>query len=562
MSAAPLTPPSRWLYGPLPDLLIGCGLWYALAFVALAFAGAEIRAGGAAVLMPFLVLAFGTPHYGATLLRVYQRREDRRAYAIFAIYASALIAAGFVAGVYDVAIGSFILTIYLTWSPWHYTGQNYGLAVMFLRRRGVAVTPGVKRLVYAAFGLSYALVFLALHSGTEASDYSPVVAYDPATYRFVSLGLPAGLAGPLFAAVGLAYLGSVAGALALLVRRAPLRDLAPSLCLLAVQALWFSIPLALRRWDLTPGIEPWNDAFGSYYFTWIAVGHSVQYLWVTSYYAKAGPAWRGQVSYFAKVMLAGAVIWTVPALVFAPGTLGRLPFDSGLALLVAAAVNIHHFVLDGAIWKLRDGRIARILVRSRAAESAPAGRPARGERWAGHLVYAAGIGCFLVMFAAKWERESLLQGLRARDVERVERALERMAWIGRESPRARLLQADLLRDRGRLAAAANAYRRSIELHPSKRAWVALGGVLAKQSRWEQAARAFEAALDLDPEQDMVLHELGLARLQLDQPDRARAAFARAAEIAPDRSIHTVLLERAEAAIRAREAAVAGAAPAT
>jgi tetratricopeptide (TPR) repeat protein len=41
-------------------------------------------------------------------------------------------------------------------------------------------------------------------------------------------------------------------------------------------------------------------------------------------------------------------------------------------LLFTALVNIHHFLLDGAIWKLRDGRIAALLVNSRAQISAGA----------------------------------------------------------------------------------------------------------------------------------------------------------------------------------------------
>ena len=39
---------------------------------------------------------------------------------------------------------------------------------------------------------------------------------------------------------------------------------------------------------------------------------------------------------------------------------------SPLAFLIfTALVNIHHFILDGAIWKLRDGRIATLLLNSR-----------------------------------------------------------------------------------------------------------------------------------------------------------------------------------------------------
>ncbi len=127
----------RWLYGPASDLLFGCGVWYLLALVAFVIADPAIRTGGGADILPFLVLVFSTPHYGATLLRVYERREDRRAYTYFAVHASLVIAAIFAVGVHHGFVGSLILTVYFTWSPWHYTGQNYGIAVMFLRRRGI-----------------------------------------------------------------------------------------------------------------------------------------------------------------------------------------------------------------------------------------------------------------------------------------------------------------------------------------------------------------------------------------------------------------------------------------
>ena len=61
-----------WLFGPLPDLLIGCGLLYALALPVFFAYGSEIRARQADALIPMLVLLVSLPHYGATLLRVYE----------------------------------------------------------------------------------------------------------------------------------------------------------------------------------------------------------------------------------------------------------------------------------------------------------------------------------------------------------------------------------------------------------------------------------------------------------------------------------------------------------
>ena len=78
MATAITAPSGRWIYGPVRDLLFGCGLWYAIALGIFAIAGSEIRSGGGMALMPFIVLVFSTPHYGATLLRVYEQRDDRR----------------------------------------------------------------------------------------------------------------------------------------------------------------------------------------------------------------------------------------------------------------------------------------------------------------------------------------------------------------------------------------------------------------------------------------------------------------------------------------------------
>ena len=70
--------PIPWLFGPWPDLLLGCGLLYALGFGVFLLVGPEIRSAQPHLLFPLLILALGVPHYGATLLRVYERRRERR----------------------------------------------------------------------------------------------------------------------------------------------------------------------------------------------------------------------------------------------------------------------------------------------------------------------------------------------------------------------------------------------------------------------------------------------------------------------------------------------------
>src|SRR6202521_4737024 len=99
--------------------------------------------------------------------------------------------------------------------------------------------------------------------------------------------------------------------------------------------------------------------------------HSSQYLWITSYYArreaggKGASGWR-PFAYFA-VLVAGGIALFVPG----PWLASRLfHYDFGASFLIfTALVNIHHFMLDGAIWKLRDSRIAVLLLNSRVRVS-------------------------------------------------------------------------------------------------------------------------------------------------------------------------------------------------
>ena len=48
-----------------------------------------------------------------------------------------------------------VFTLYLTWSPWHYSGQNYGILLMFARRAGAQPSTLQRRALYTAFLLSY-----------------------------------------------------------------------------------------------------------------------------------------------------------------------------------------------------------------------------------------------------------------------------------------------------------------------------------------------------------------------------------------------------------------------
>jgi hypothetical protein len=519
--------PRRWLFGPWPDLLFGCGFLYVAVVLAFVLWGPTLRAEQAATTFPLLILAASLPHYGATLLRVYERRDDRRLYRGVALWGSLLLLAGFVAALFEPLLGSLLATLYLTWSPWHYSRQNYGIGLMFLRRRGVDPGDAAKRWLHRSFLFSTALVALSMNSGARGPDG---ITPQGADIHFLSLGIPFQVAGPLALALAAAYL--VASGIAfwrLRARSARLADLGPLGAIVLVQALWFSIPLGLPLLGVRLAVDPLRPDLRGYYFTWIAVGHAVQYLWITAYYARASTGFAGYGAWFGKTLVAGTAAWVVPVVLFAPAVRGSLSFDSGLELLVASMVNLHHFVLDGAIWKLRAAPVARVLVddqRDAAPVAALARAWPRRLLW-GTLALAVGIRVFWI-----WNHEVVFRNAVARkDWASASAVWDRLGWLGYEDSTGRL-QVALALERDDPVSAAEEYRRSAELRPSVAALAGLAISLSRLGRLPDARDAYDRALALAPDDPILLSGAGTVALQLGDLPRAKTLLARADQIRP------------------------------
>lgn len=524
---------ATWLYGPTIDLLLGAGVAYLVAVPLLVVLDHRGLMGSWPVTTTALLSLFvAGPHYGATILRVYDRREDRQHYALFAIWATAVLAGLFVVGLHHILVGSILVTLYLTWSPWHFSGQNYGLSLMFLRRRGVQVDARTRRFLSASFVLSFVLSFLILHSAATTLT-GPMSS--ESVFQFRSLGIPKEATRLAIRLTALAYVFTLAGAGLLLLRRARPVELLPVACLVLTQALWFALPAAL---PIVAGVRLDGPAFAA---LWLSAAHSAQYLWVTSFYAsqqareQAGPRGTDRKlalpTWWVRAQLAGSAVTLFPALVFAPRLLGTVPWDNGLALLLVSVVNIHHFVLDGAVWKLRDKRVARLLFRDARPASEPVTAPASRVAWGRSIVAAIGVVSLAVGLLDVWESEVVIQRA-GEDIERIVRSSRRLAWIGRDSPSVHNRIAQFRASQDRLDDAIAEYQRSLALHPTLQAWLGLGVVHASRGQWREASEAYRAALALNPDDLTALLRSGRAWIALGRPDLARRDLVRARAKAP------------------------------
>jgi hypothetical protein len=410
---------------------------------------------------------------------------------------------------------------------------------MFLRRGGVALEPQLKRWVYTSFLLSYALVFLILHTADATANDLPS-GYGEVSARFHPLGIPAGfsaVAAPLLLAANIAALARAAFGL----RGASRRALLPAALLAVSQVLWFSLPYGLSALGISVASEALRFDMRTHYFLWIAAAHSTQYLWVTAYYARQSGGWRGQLPQYAKVLAAGAAVWTIPALLFGTQSGGPLAFDAGLGALIAAAVNIHHFILDGAIWKLR-GPIAQVLIRSDAVADEAGPRSV----WPRRLVWAGCCAALAVSLGVVAVEQRVRSALESKDFAAVSAGVERLERVGRESGSLQLAFGSALLGERRVAEAREHFRRGQELLPNATGELLLASTYEREGDWQRAGDLYEAALNKrlsETERTIALTRAGNAWRQLGDKQRALARLEEALARDPSNAGLEALVEQ-------------------
>jgi hypothetical protein len=543
MAATTTAPSNKWLQGPVSDVVLGGGLLYIPILLLLFAAGPNPRESMPFLLVPLLLLIGGNAHVGATLLRLYERPEDRRAYSFFTIYVTIAIAILCSTSFFVPGMGSFIITFYLTIVPWHFTGQNYGVALVLLHRQGVEIDAGTKRVIHLAFVLPFVLWILALHGAEPAAvEYAPLSA-SGTHFQFISVGIPAMIQGPAVMITILAYLWVLGECFLRMRRIGTARQLLPGVTVFLSQGLWFTAPVVAKVLVAPENLGPFAPSAASFTFIWISLIHGVQYLWMTAYYVKKERPGTKTVPFLARSLLMGTALYGIPVVLLAPALAGRVTFDGGLQLMLAAALNIHHIVLDSAIWKLRNARIAKILIRGADASAPVTAR--RRVPWIRAAVLASGVVGVVFTLWGEAERRYGIQVASARgDVERMETAVRRMRWMGRDNPHTRTQLGFMLGERGDEAGALAEFERSIALEPNATAWTNIGALRERSGDIEAALVAYDSALALDPDDVAALHYAGRVLLLTGRPERARPLLERAASLAPDRIDIRDMLEEA------------------
>jgi tetratricopeptide (TPR) repeat protein len=509
-----------WVYNSWLDMIVGCGAWSA-PLLLLAYFSVASNTLQWSIAFYGLALFLNYPHYMATVYRAYHRSEDFHKYRVFTVHITLLLLVTAVVSHFWFRALPLLFTLYVTWSPWHYSGQNYGILMMFARRAGAQPTSPERRALYAAFLLSYAILFVNFHTGPST---------DP---LFLSLNLPGVVSSQLLIVLAIAFVACSAYGLSRLIGQAGWRAMVPSLTLFSTQFLWFLLPTVLSLGD---GFHVPQSRYSTGV---LAVMHSAQYLWITSYYARreanaeGHQSWR-PLAYFA-VLVAGGIA------LFVPGpwiTSHVFHFDFTRSFLIfTALVNLHHFILDGAIWKLRDGRIASLLLNSQARLSDAATDAGNGLlaslRWlVGSSAGARSLRVATAVALLAWGTVDQVRyyfALHGDNLADLQRAAALASYD--TTLQMRLARKEL--DAGQPDQAIFAWKRAMQANPVDPApRNALLQYLTSEKRFGEAYDVTRAAMQRTPRDPQLLVNNGILAMQLGHADEALASWQKAVAADP------------------------------
>jgi hypothetical protein len=293
----------------------------------------------------FLVWTINWPHFSMTIYRLYQSKSHMRQYPFTAYMIPFVIVGGVALSfAFPELVAPYFVKLFIIWSPYHFSGQTIGITLIYARRCGIKLGHFDRQvLTYFVYG-TFLLSTMRAEVSRASSRFYGV--------EYPAIGIPEWLV--TLTEYGL-WAALVVFMVMVLVWCYKNRRLMPAIVLLPAitQYVWFILA-----------------AFTLSFQEFVPMFHSLQYMLIAwgiqlkekMDLKKIEPAKRYAVSETARWSLmnfmGGAILFYLLPRVGAMAGYSVL-FSTGV---VIAGVQIHHFFVDGVIWKLRNQTVAHPLM--------------------------------------------------------------------------------------------------------------------------------------------------------------------------------------------------------
>jgi hypothetical protein len=326
---------------PAFDLLVIGGGLSLLVVAVLRLEGPTVVSALMLGALPAIVLFVNGAHFAASTVRLYTKAGSFQDLPFLTMVLPLVTILVLSLSVWRAdVVGRHLVALYLTWSPYHYARQAYGIGVMYCYRSKCILTAGEKRLLLLTALAPFAYAFFdASGAGIEWFVPATVFLNHPSVYSLRG-ALVLGLGFATFAMPILLF-----GFLALRGKTLPLLTLA----ILVSNGVWW---VTLSYMDA---------------FIWATIFHGLQYLAITLVFhvreRTAQPGNQRGVLFHAGVfylwcLLLGYLLFQVWPYAYRAAGFGW----AESLLLTTAAINIHHFIVDAYIWRIRKDSNYRVVV--------------------------------------------------------------------------------------------------------------------------------------------------------------------------------------------------------
>ena len=267
-------------------------------------------------------------HFASSTVRLYTKRGVARSIP-FVSYGLPIIAFALVtaAVIWPASFGFHFDAAYRTWSPYHYAAQAYGLSLMYSFKSGRPIVEKERTALWWVCMLPFFWAFLSGQgSGLGWFITAETLAATPALAFFVHGATTAMALATCTAPVW--FFWRLRGRMPLI-----------SMLLVAINGLW------------------WLGLGYDQAFFWATIFHSAQYLAIVIVYHvndevsqdenERGWLWHAGSFYLISILLGLVLFLLVPAIYVLGGGFELL----STMIMVTAGINMHHFLVDGYIWK-------------------------------------------------------------------------------------------------------------------------------------------------------------------------------------------------------------------
>ncbi len=285
------------------------------------------------------------PHFAASSYRLYHTRSNIEQYPLTALWVPLVVLTGVIASLASpYVLGPFFVKLYLIWSPFHYSGQSLGISLIYARREGFLFG---KLERWSLTGFIFG-TFLAANARAETSLQMR---------SFYGILYP-GFGMPTFVADALTWAMYACGTVFILCalrwsirnRRAlPLMVGLPAIA----QFAWFVIGNSI------PSFNAFVPFFHSLQYLLIAWAMQMKEAMQEKEAQPSGNFVFSETAWWSLGIFLGGILlfWVLPRV----GTLAGIDLNIAEPIIIAG-VQIHHFFVDGVIWKLRNPKVRSPLL--------------------------------------------------------------------------------------------------------------------------------------------------------------------------------------------------------